>query len=329
MIERKHEPDLPRNLGLELVRATEAAAYTAGLWRGMGDAYVADHAAANKMLDVLNTIAIDGVLVIGEEIKANYDGPLTTNTEVGMKGLPAVDLVVDPIDGLDLLAKGYPGSIAAAALAPRGSFWVPSGANYMNKIVVDSDVAPYLVHECMDSPAAWTLALVARAKGVKVNKLRVFMLDRPRHEELISEIRMAGAHVILYPDGDIAGALMVCTPHSGVDLMMGTGGIAEGLMAASAVRAMGGAMLGRLDPQSRREKDAVLNAGYDINNILTAEDMIDSEQIFFAATGITDSSLLRRVTYARNKAETESITLRNETRTRRRIIAEHLLDNNA
>jgi fructose-1,6-bisphosphatase II len=187
-------------------------------------------------------------------------------------------------------------------------------------------MAEFLVPECLDSPAAWTLALLARVKHVPVNSLRVFVLDRPRHTDLIAEIRAAGAHVVLRPDGDIAGALMVCTPRSGVDLLMGTGGLPEGLIAAGAVKALGGAMLARLDPQSAAERQALLAAGNDEREIRTIDQIIASQQIFFAATGITDSAVLRGVTYSGKRIETNSLILRCETGTRRLVFSEHNKD---
>jgi fructose-1,6-bisphosphatase II len=195
----------------------------------------------------------------------------------------------------------------------------------MDKIIVDESVAPYLVDECMDAPAAWTLSLVARAKGMKVSNLSVFVLDRPRHADLIAEIRATGAHVMLQPDGDIAGALMVCMPRSGADILMGTGGIPEGLLAACAVQSLGGAMLGRLDPQCQQEANAIRDTGHDPGAIFHSDDLVKSEQIFFAATGITSGPLLKGVIYHGAKADTNSLILRCETSTRRTISAEHLI----
>ena len=278
------------------------------------------------MADVFETIRIDGQIVLGEEDKPEHDLGLLSEQAVGSGEGPTVDVVVDPVDGRLQLAKGFPGAISVAAVAPRGAIWHPPHAVYMDKIIVDETVAPYLVDDCMDAPAAWTLSLVARAKGMKVKNLSVFVLDRPRHADLIAEIRAAGAHVMLRPDGDIAGALMVCMPRSGVDLLMGTGGIPEGLLAACAVKAMGGMILGRLDPQCQPEKDAIQNTGYDPRMIFRSDDLVKSEQIFFAATGITNGPLLKGVIYHGEKADTNSLILRCETGTRRTIQAEHLVD---
>ncbi|MCB9135110.1 MAG: class II fructose-bisphosphatase [Anaerolineales bacterium] len=320
------EVKLPRNLGMELLRATEAAALTAGQWLGRGHPQDADHAAAQAMADVLNTMRIEGRIVLGEEDKPKHDRVLSSEKVVGTGEGPEVDVLADPVDGRMQLARGFPGVISAAAVAPRGAIWHPPHARYMEKIIVDETVAPYLVDECLDAPPAWTLSLVARAKGMKVNNLSVFVLDRPRHADLIAEIQATGAHVILRPDGDIVGALMVCIPQTGVDLLMGIGGIPEGLLAACAVKALGGTLLGRLAPQDAQEKTTILDNGYDLKKIFRADDLVKSEQVFFAATGITNGPLGRGVIYRGAKAETNSLVLRGETGTRRTMHAEHLVD---
>lgn len=320
-----NEIRLPRNLGLELVRATEAAALAAGGWIGLGSPLKADQAAAQAMAAVLDTIDIDGAIVLGEEDKPEHDLALKSQRHVGSGAGPAVDVVADPIDGRMQLAKGHPGAISVIAVAPRNSIWHPPHAVYMEKIIVNQEVAPYLVDDCLDAPAAWTLSLVARAKKMKVSNLTVFVLDRPRHSHLIAEIRAAGAHAILHQDGDMVGALMVCSPRSGVDLLMGTGGVPEGLLAACAIQAMGGTLIGRLNPQSEAEKMAIAAAGVDAGAVLHLHDLVQSDQVFFAATGITAGSLLKGVIYHGEKAETNSLILRSETRTRRLIFAEHLV----
>ena len=320
------ETNFPPNLGLELVRATEAASICAGRWVGLGKSQEADLCTAEEMLNVLNSMNIDSIVVIGEESKPDHNSVFTSQQHIGKRGGAQVDLIVDPIDGRTQLAQGYPGAISAAAVAPRNTIWNPSPAIYMEKIIVDAQVAPYLVPECMDAPAAWTLALVARTKNVEVKNLKVFLLDRPRHADLIDEIRNTGAHVMLRPDGDIVGALMVCTPEGGVDLMMGTGGTTEGLLAACAVKSSQGGMLGRLDPQSENEKSAVTSAGLEVNRIFGLNDIVTSDQIFFTATGITDGPLFSGVTYHGDRAETDSLILRSKTHTRRKIITEHLLE---
>lgn len=314
-----------RNLGLDLVRATEAAALSGGRWMGLGKRDEADAAAAAAMYKVLGGLEIDGQIVIGEEGKLGQQTTLGGPQRVGTGNGPPMDVVLDPIDGRTLLAQGQLGAIAVAALAPRGCMWSPAPAAYMEKMVVSREAAHALVAECLDAPAAWTLALVARAKQKAVRDLVVFVLDRPRHRDLIEEIRTAGARVMLRTDGDIAGALLAASPASGVDILMGVGGVAEGVIAACAVKALGGTMLGHLAPQSEAERQAVAAAGLDIKRILTGDELIASQEIFFAATGITDGPLLAGVRYHGNRAETESLVLRGETGTRRVIHAEHLL----
>lgn len=314
-----------RNLGLDLMRATEAAALAAGRWMGLGKRAEADAAAALAMEEVLHGLEIDGRIVVGETAKLGESAPLTRYQTVGTGMGPAMDVVVDPIDGRTLLAQGQPGAIAVAALAPRGAMWSPGPAAYMEKLVVDREVAAALALECLDAPAAWTLALVARAKQKAVRDLVVFVLDRPRHQDLIEEIRTAGARVMLRSDGDIAGALMTAAPNGSADLLLGIGGAAEGIIAACAVKALGGAMLGRLAPQSDKERAAVNAAGFDTTRILTVDELIASSEIFFTATGVTDGPLLTGVHYHGHRAETASLVLRGETGTRRVIHAEHLL----
>ncbi|RME48430.1 MAG: class II fructose-bisphosphatase [Chloroflexi bacterium] len=313
----------PRNLGLDLVRATEAAALSAGRWMGLGKPAEADSAAAQAMYEALNTLDMDGHIVIGEEVKLGEHSPLDTGQRVGTGDGPEVDVVVDPIDGRRLLAEGRSGAIAVAAVAPQGSMWSPAAGAYMEKIVVNEEAAGALVPECMDAPAAWTLALVARVKKKSVRDLIVFVLERPRHYDLIEEIRAAGARVLLRADGDIGGALLAASSRSNVDILMGVGGVPEGVIAACAVKSMGGAMLGRLAPQSEEERASIEAAGIDTSQILTCEELVASNEIFFAATGITDGMLLSGVHYHGNRAETESLILRCETGIRRVIHTEH------
>jgi fructose-1,6-bisphosphatase II len=315
----------PRNLGLDLVRVTEAAALTAGRWMGLGKADEADQATAEAMWKALSTLAIDGYIVVGEERKLGAHSPLGSSQHVGSGNGPEIDVVVDPIEGRNLLALGRPDAIAMAGVAPRGSMWTPRPAVYMEKIVVDREAAEALVPECMNAPAAWTLALIARAKGKLVRDLVVFVLERPRHGHLIAEIRAAGARAMLRSDGDVAGALMAATPDIGVDVLMGVGGVSEGMIGACAVKAMRGGMLARLAPQSGEERAAIQAARLDTRRILTCDELVSTDKIFFAATGITDGSLLSGVKYHGNEARTESLVLRCETGTRRVIHAEHVL----
>ncbi len=314
-----------RNWGLDLVRVTEAAARRAGRWMGLGKRDEADLDAIDAMYQSLKELDIDGYIVVGEEGKLGVHSPLESGTHVGSGSGPAMDLVLDPIDGRNLLARGGSGAIAVAAVAPRGTMWAPTHAAYMDKLVVDRDAAGALVPECLDAPAAWTLALIARVKKKQVRDLVVFMLDRSRHAELIQEIREAGARVMLQSDGDTAGALLAATPGRGVDLLMGIGGVAEGVISACAVKALGGAMLGRLAPQSAAEREAIGAAGLDTRQILTADELIAGEQLYFAATGITDGPLLTGVQYHGNRAETQSMVLRCDTGSRRVMYAEHVI----
>ncbi|MEE8350443.1 MAG: class II fructose-bisphosphatase [Acidobacteriota bacterium] len=314
------------SMGLELARATEAAALSAGRWMGFGKKDEPDGDAIEAMHRALNQVEMDGHIVVGEEEKLHRHSLLDTGQQVGTGQGPELDIVVDPIDGRELLARGYPDAISVAGAAPRGSMWSPPReAVYMDKIVVNREASEVLVPECMDAPAAWTLALVARAKNKEVRDLVVFVLDRPRHADLIEEVRAVGARVLLRPEGDIAGALMAASPKGKVDLLMGAGGIPEGVIATCAVKALGGAMLGRLAPQSDQEKKAVKEAGLDTSIILDCDHLISSDEIFFSATGITDGVFLSGVRYHGNIADTESLILNTRTDTRRLIQAEHIL----
>ncbi len=331
-----------RNLGMDLVGATEEAAVSAGRWMGFGHREEPDQSAIEAMHSVLSDLDINGYIIVGEEKdEARHHGKdvsadepyiqsgLDSGQSVGTGQGPELDIVLDAIDGRNLLALGHSDAISVVGAAPRGSMWVPPPeALYMDKIVVNREAAEALVSECMDAPAAWTLALVARVKKKEVRDLIVFVLNRPRHRDLVEEIRDAGARVLLRSDGDIAGALMASFPESDVDLLMGAGGVAEGLIAACAVKALGGAMLGRLAPQSDQERTAITEAGLDTKQILTCDDLIDSDQIFFTATGITDGMLLSGVHYRGEIAQTESMVLRTEGDTHRIIQAKHMLKEN-
>ena len=313
-----------RNLGLELVRATEAAALAAGRWIGLGKPLEADRDATESMQATLNLVTIDAAVAISKKPRVVACDGLETGQCIGAGGGPDVDIVMDPIDGRELVAKGHPGAISVMAVAPRRALWSPAPAAYMEKIVVDAEVADALVPECLDAPAAWTLALVARAKHRDVEDLTVFVLDRPRHADLVAEIRAAGAHVMLRDEGDVTGALLAALPGQGVDLLMGVGGIPEGLIAACALRAVGGAMLGRLRPQDEQERARVRSAELDVKRILRTEELVASDAVFVAATGITDGSLLAGVEYDGKHARSNSLVLRGQTGTRRLIEADHL-----
>ncbi|MFN2159336.1 MAG: class II fructose-bisphosphatase [Anaerolineales bacterium] len=318
---------LPANLAFDLARTTEAAALAAGRWIGLGERALADKQATEKMVAALNRIKFEGRIVIGESTVSKI--PFYKHGEkVGTGDGPRLDLLIDAIDGSAQLSKGSAGAISAAAVAPAGSMAELINVSYMRKIVVDSDVAPYMVSQCLDAPPAWTLALVARAKKRKVSTLTVFVLDRPRHKDITEEIRSAGAHVMLAPDGDIAGGLLAAFHDTGVDLLLGTGGVVEGIMVACAVKATGGMLIAQLDPHTDQEIKNVRAAGFDPGQVYTHNDLVKSDQIYFAATGINDGPILSGVKYKGGLAKTHSILLRGETRTRREMIAEHLLDEN-
>lgn len=314
---------LSRNVGLDLVRVTETTALAAGHWVGSGDFNSAHRAATRAMADALNTLDINGRVVIGEERRLGEDSPLCTDQLVGSGSGPEVDVLVDPIDGTNLLISGKPGAISVVGIAPRGTIWSPVPARYMEKIVVDRRAAEALVPQCMDAPAAWTLALIARHKKKSVRDLAVIVLDRVRNADLIHEIRECGARVLLREEGDAEGALIAATMDTDVDVLMGIGGVSQGVLAACAVKASGGAMLARLRPQDEIEHENIRQAGLDENRIMTCSELVTSNQIFFAATSITDSALLRAMQFWGNYASTHSLLIRSETGTRRFIRAEH------
>jgi fructose-1,6-bisphosphatase II len=314
---------LSRNLGLDLTRATEAAAIAAGRWMGLGKPEEADNDAANAMAQALNTLDIDGQIIIGEEGKLGIHSLLDTGQKIGNGQGSAMAVVVDPLDGASLLAKGHSDAISVVGAAPFGAMRSLYPAIYMDKIVVDQEVADNLVPECMDAPAGWVLALVARSKKKAIKDLVVFVLDRPRHHNLVEEIRSAGARIVLRSDGDVAGALMAISSHVNIDILMGIGGVAEGVIAACAVKSLGGAMLGRLAPQSVEEKVELTKAGLNTTKIYTCEELVSGNQVFFAATGVTDGKLLSGVRYHGEQVQTESMVLRAETNSRRIIMAIH------
>lgn len=310
-----------RNLALDLVRVTEAAALAAGRHMGRGDKIQADAAAVDAMRLVLNTVQMDGIIVIGEGEKD--EAPMLFNGEkLGTGVPPLMDIAVDPIDGTRPLAHGLPNSIAVVALAPRGSMFNPGPFFYMNKIAV-GPVAKDVVD--IEAPVADNLKNVAKAKGTNVEDLTVVVLDRPRHEKLIAEIRQAGARIKLIPDGDVAGAIMSAMPETNIDLLLGVGGTPEGVLAAAAMRCLGGTIMGKLHPRHKDEIEQARRIGLDINKPLLIDDLISSDNVFFAATGITSGDLLDGVSYFVNGAKTDSLVMRGLTGTVRRIIATHSL----
>ena len=313
-----------RNIGLDFVRVTEAAALAAGRWIGSVKQNAAHRAATQAMLNALNTLNIDGRIIIGEDRPIDGQILLGTGQKIGTGLGSKVDAVVDPIDGTQLLIKGRSGAVSVVAVAPQDTLWSPAPANYMEKIVVDREVGGVLVAECMDAPAGWTLALVARVKKKPVHDLTVIILDRERNYDLIEEIRSTGASILLRDQGDAEGALLAATPDTGVDLLMGVGGAAQGVIAACATKSLNGAMLARLAPQSEKERDAIREAGLDEKRILTCSEMANTDEIFLSVTGITNSLLLSALRFHGIHAETYSLLIRSETGTRRFIHAEHV-----
>jgi fructose-1,6-bisphosphatase II len=311
-----------RNLALELVRVTEAAALAAGRFMGRGDKIAADGAAVNAMRFVLQTVGMDGVIVIGEGEKDN--APMLYNGEcVGNGAPPAVDVAVDPIDGTRPLAFGRTNSLATVAIAPRGTMFNPGPFVYMNKLAVGPEAKGKIN---IEKSITENLKAIADAKGKDVVDLTTIILDRPRHADMIAEIRSVGARIRIIPDGDVAAALMTAWPDSGVDVLIGIGGTPEGVLAACALRAMGGEIQGKLYARDDDELRRGREAGYDFDRILTMDDLVSSEDVFFAATGITDGELLDGVRYFGHGARTDSLVVRGETGTVRQIIATHSLD---
>ncbi len=310
-----------RNLALDLVRVTEAAALGAGRYMGRGDKNAADKAAVDGMRLMLNNVQMHGVIVIGEGEKD--EAPMLFNGEVlGTGEPPEVDIAVDPIDGTRPLAYGLPNSISTVALAPRGTMFDPGPFLYMNKIAVGPKARNVID---IEAPIADNLAAVARAQGADVEDLVVVILDRPRHEQLIAEVRRCGARIRLIPDGDVAGALMTAWPESGIDVLMGIGGTPEGVLAAAALRCMGGNIQGKLYARNDDELHRGEKMGYDFHKVLTIDDLVSSDDVFFAATGLTNGDLLRGVDYFPDGATTDSLVMRGLTGTVRRITATHRL----
>ncbi|MFC7621856.1 class II fructose-bisphosphatase [Microlunatus sp. GCM10028923] len=312
-------PDPDRSLALELIRATEAAAMASARWLGRGDKERVDGAAVDAMRPVLGSVRMNGVVVIGEGEKDQ--APMLYNGErVGDGTGPEVDIAVDPIDGTTLTAKSLPDAISVLAVAPRGAMFDPGPAVYMQKLVVPPAAAGRVD---LDAPIADTLATVAAAQDREIGELTVAVLDRPRHEELVAEIRAAGARIRFLLDGDVAGAIMAVSPGTGVDVLIGTGGTPEGVLAACALRCLGGQLLGRLVARNAEEKKALLDAGYDLDGILDTETLVRGGNIFFAATGVTDGALLDGVRYEQHRVITHSLSMRSKSGTVRLIEGRH------
>ncbi|MEV5316584.1 class II fructose-bisphosphatase [Streptomyces sp. NPDC052687] len=310
-----------RNLALELVRVTEAAAMAAGRWVGRGDKNGADGAAVRAMRTLVSTVSMNGVVVIGEGEKD--EAPMLFNGErVGDGTGPECDIAVDPIDGTTLTAKGMPNAIAVLAAAERGSMFDPSAVFYMDKLVTGPEAADFVD---IDAPVAVNIRRVAKAKRSTPEDVTVVILDRPRHEGIIQEIRETGARIKLISDGDVAGSILALREGTGVDLLLGIGGTPEGIISACAVKCLGGTIQGKLWPKDEEEKQRAIDAGHDLDRVLTTEDLVTGENVFFVATGITDGELLRGVRYRSETATTDSIVMRSKSGTVRRIDSEHRL----
>jgi fructose-1,6-bisphosphatase II len=311
-----------RNLALELVRVTEAAAMAAGRWVGRGDKNAADQAAVDAMRAMLDSVSMDGVVVIGEGEKD--EAPMLFNGEnVGDGTGPQVDVAVDPLEGTRLTALGQPNAIAVMAVAERGTMFFPGAAVYMEKIAV----GPHGIDEVdINATPTENVKAVAQAKGVKPREISVVVLERDRHNELIAELRDAGAKVLLIRDGDVAPAIAAAQTGTGVDMLYGVGGTPEGVISAAALKCVGGGIQGKLWPRDDAERQQLLDAGLDPERVLTTDDLVASENVFVAATGVTTGSLLRGVRYLPNGAITDSIVMRSRSGTSRRIEAHHLLD---
>ncbi|MFI0422377.1 class II fructose-bisphosphatase [Spongiactinospora sp. 9N601] len=315
----EHAPD--RNLALELVRVTEAAAMAAARWVGRGDKNGADGAAVNAMRQLINTVSMDGVVVIGEGEKDN--APMLFNGErVGVGSGPECDVAVDPIDGTRLTALGMPNAVSVIAVSERGSMYDPSAVFYMEKLVTGPEAASVVD---INAPVADNIAAVARAKDASPSDVTVVILDRPRHERIVKEIRETGARIKFITDGDVAGAIMAARPGTGIDLMLGVGGTPEGIIAACALKCLGGVIQGKLWPKDDAERQRALDAGHDLDAVLTTDDLVRSDDVFFAASGITDGELMGGVRYQGGAAVTNSLVMRGRSGTVRKIESEHRL----
>jgi fructose-1,6-bisphosphatase II len=321
-LEAVPEPRAPdRNLAMELARVTEAAAMAAARWVGRGDKNGADGAAVAAMRELISTVSMNGVVVIGEGEK-DAAPMLFNGEEVGDGTGPLCDVAVDPIDGTRLAAGGMPNAIAVIAVSARGSMYDPSAVFYMSKLVTGPEAAEVVD---LEAPPAANIEAVARAKHVSPHDVTVMILDRPRHAELIAQVREAGARIKLITDGDVAGAIMAAREGTGIDLLLGTGGTPEGIIAACAVKCLGGVIQGKLAPADDAERERAADAGHDLDRVLSTEDLVTSDDAFFAATGITDGELLAGVRYRSGGATTESLVMRARSGTLRTIHSEHQL----
>ena len=308
-----------RNISMELARATEAAALGAAPWTGRGDKNGADGGAVDAMRDMLNTIDIDGIVVIGEGEKD--EAPMLFNGEVvGTGNGPQVDIAVDPIDGTTLLSLGRANAVSVIAASPRGSMYNPHDIFYMEKIAVGPEAKGKVD---LAAPVRWNLERVAEARGIPVTEVTVTLLDRPRNNDIVAEIRKAGARIISITDGDVAGAVMAAMDGTGVDMLLGIGGSPEGVSAACAIKALDGDMQCRLWPRHDADRALAVERGLDLNQVLSLDDLVSGDDCFFALTGITTGYLLRGVEVTRDGAITHSLVMRSRSRTIRTIEAEH------
>jgi fructose-1,6-bisphosphatase II len=304
------------------VRVTEAAAMAAARWVGRGDKNGADGVAVNAMRSLIGSVSMNGVVVIGEGEKD--DAPMLFNGErVGDGTGPEADVAVDPIDGTTLAAKGMPNAISVLAVADRGSMYDPSAVFYMEKLVVGAEAADVID---ITAPIRNNLRWIAKAKGERVADLTVCILDRTRHSDLVTQVREAGARIKFISDGDVAGAIMAAREGTGVDLLVGIGGTPEGIIAACAMKCLGGSIQGRLWPRDEDERRKALDAGHDLDRVLSTDDLVTGENVFFCATGITDGELMEGVRYRPNGATTHSIVMRSKSGTIREVKSEHRLD---
>ena len=315
-------PTPDRNLALELVRVTEAAALAASRWVGRGDKNAADAAAVDAMRATMASIAMDGVVVIGEGEKD--EAPMLYNGEsIGDGSPPGVDIAVDPLEGTTLTAKGQPNALCVVALSERGTMFDPGPCVYMEKMAGGSDIADLL---SLTDPIEDVLDRVAARRRVSVGDLMVVILDRPRHAERIERVRSHGGRIRLIPDGDVAGSLMAVWPDTGIDLLWGIGGTPEGVLSAAAIKATGGALLGRMAPRDDDERARTIAAGIDPDRILTSDDLISGHNCFFAATGVTDGDILKGVRFTSEEAFTTSIVMRSRSGTVRIVEGRHRRD---
>jgi len=315
-MEQREAPD--RNLAMDLGRVTEAAALAAGRWVGRGDKEAADQAAVDAMRLVLNTVPMDGVVVIGEGEKD--EAPMLFNGEEIGAGGPPCDIAVDPIDGTTLTSLGRNHAIAVIAIAERGSMFDPGPCVYLEKIAVGPEACDVID---LEAPITANLEAVAKARGEQVKDVTAVILERDRHRDIIRECREAGARIRLIPDGDVVGAMATGWPESGYDILLGIGGTPEGVIAACALKSLGGAIQGRLWPRNEDERKAALDQGYDLDRVLQTDDLVAGDDVFFSATGITDGDLLKGVHYRGDGATTETLVMRSKTGTIRRIQANH------